>query len=270
MKSKEHILRLSREGVFPLSDGKNSTATGLNISGTIQGEGKLAGVPSLFLRLFGCNLDCVWELPSGVLCPCDTPSAIKPGMPVTTIEVNPLADTIAMAMPHLRHLVLTGGEPFLQAKAVTEMIHHLRKQKKELHVTIETNGTIYHEALVNAADLLSISPKLSSSIQDVRKDNTTRIDYTTLQQFLNIRNTHTKKDLQLKFVISHPDDEKEIKTILKNLHHYTKEDIFLMPLGSSGNELNETTCIALDMAVRNGWRFASRLHIDLFGNKEGV
>lgn len=266
MKSKEHILRLAREGVFPLYEEGKKTSTGLNIPGTIQGEGKLAGMPSLFLRLFGCNLNCVWQLPSGELCPCDTPSAIKAGMPIEKIPVSQVANTILHGMENLTHLVITGGEPFLQADAVTKLIQHLRKHKKELHVTIETNGTIYHEALAKETDLFSISPKLSTSFAGQETGNA--INIKSLQSFLD--NKTEEKNLQLKFVISTEKDENEIKEALKKLKGISNNDILLMPLGSDGNSLEETTTLVMEMAIRNNWRFAPRLHIALFGNKEGV
>jgi 7-carboxy-7-deazaguanine synthase len=265
LNSESSIIRLAREGLFP-ADG---ATTGLSVGGTIQGEGKLMGTPSMFLRLYGCNLNCVWKLPSGELCPCDTPSAIKPGMPVTTIPVDDLAPKIIRAMPHLRHLVITGGEPFLQAEALTLLIKNLRKQKSNLHITIETNGTIFHHALAEETDLLSISPKLSSAFHG-ENSSVKAPDKEVLQKFLSLRKHSENTDVQLKFVVAEPSDEEEIRKTVGTLKHFSADDIFLMPLGSNETELQQTTTTVLEMAVRNSWRFAPRLHIALFGNKEGV
>jgi 7-carboxy-7-deazaguanine synthase len=265
LNSESSIIRLAREGLFP-ADG---ATTGLSVGGTIQGEGKLIGTPSMFLRLYGCNLNCVWKLPSGQLCPCDTPSAIKPGMPVTKVLVKDLAPKIIRTMPHLRHLVITGGEPFLQADAISLLIKNLRKHKSNLHITIETNGTLFHHALAEDADLLSISPKLSSAYHGADSSVKT-IEPEILQKFLSLRKHSEHPDIQLKFVVAEPADEEEIKKTVGSLKHISDDDIFLMPLGSNDTELQQTTATVLDIAIRNGWRFAPRLHIALFGNKEGV
>ncbi len=72
---------LAPEAVFPITKDENGTlltnqpATGFSNSGTIQGEGKMAGVPVLFVRTAGCNLRCMWGLPNGEVSLCDTPLA---------------------------------------------------------------------------------------------------------------------------------------------------------------------------------------------------
>jgi hypothetical protein len=112
---------------------------------SIQGEGKLAGVPSFFIRVSGCNLRCVW---------CDTPYASwKPEGGVRGVEA--LAQEAAAA--GTRHIVLTGGEPMLFPQIVP-LSRALREHG--LHVTIETAGTVAQPV---ACDLMSISPKLANS-----------------------------------------------------------------------------------------------------------
>ena len=54
------------------------------------------------------------------------------------------------------------------------------------------------------------------------------------------------------------------------LKHNRPDDILLMPMGVSPRELDETTPLALEHCIREGWRFCDRLHIALFGNREGV
>lgn len=273
MNDDRNMLRLAREEVFPIvKPGEVSSSTGLSFSGTIQGEGKLAGTPSLFLRLYGCNLNCQWVLPNGQRCPCDTPSAIKPGMPVSLQSVETVAKKVLDNMTHLRHLVVSGGEPMLQAQSLTALFHILKMARPDIHITVETNGTIFHQNIAQLIDLFSISPKLcSSEPEGGYPDAVQRVNIQVLQSFLDIRKENPKKDIQLKFVFSKPEDELEIKKdILDKLNYWTKDDVLLMPLGSNEQELKISTNIALNVALKNGWRYAPRLHIDLFGSGEGV
>ncbi len=124
---------------------------------SIQGEGELSGVPSIFVRTSGCNLRCNW---------CDTPYASwQPEG--ETASVDQIVKQVA-AYP-ARHVVLTGGEPMLQKE-----IHALAAALKErgYHLTIETAGTILPDGI--ACDLASLSPKLRHSAPDARLSDTWR------------------------------------------------------------------------------------------------
>src|SRR4051812_43256401 len=113
---------------------------------SVQGEGELTGVPSVFVRTSGCNLRCRW---------CDTmyaswePEGDLLSIPqiVAEVERHPAA-----------HVVLTGGEPMV-AKDLPELARALRQSG--WHITIETAGTVLPAGI--ACDLASISPKLSHS-----------------------------------------------------------------------------------------------------------
>src|ERR1700677_772136 len=107
---------------------------------SIQGEGMLAGVPSVFLRTSGCNLRCTW---------CDTPyTSWKP-------EGDDLSLDKILADVHRHgsnHVVVTGGETMIQQDIV-----QLTQRLKDLglHIPIETAGTVYQPV---TCDLMSISP----------------------------------------------------------------------------------------------------------------
>src|SRR6266566_4395256 len=107
---------------------------------SIQGEGKLAGLPSFFVRASGCNLRCTW---------CDTPYASwePEGEEMTVPEM-----TARVAEVGARHVVLTGGEPMLMAEIV-ELCDALKARGH--HITIETAATVYKELKL---DLASLSP----------------------------------------------------------------------------------------------------------------
>lgn len=113
---------------------------------TIQGEGMLQGVPSVFIRLYGCNLRCRW---------CDTIYTDEYHK-YDVMELEVLITKIDKF--NCSHVVITGGEPFL-SPGIVELTDKLRE--KDYHITIETNGTIYKEI---SCDLLSISPKLNNSV----------------------------------------------------------------------------------------------------------
>lgn len=222
---------------------------------SIQGEGKLAGVPSFFIRVSGCNLRCVW---------CDTPYASwKPeGEPV------PVAHLLDRARAtNARHAVVTGGEPML-FRAVETLCAALRNHG--LHVTIETAGTVLRDA---PCDLLSLSPKLSNSTppdDDPRgpgwrqRHDSRRLHLPTLQALID---RHPAR--QLKFVVSQPEQLAEIDDLLARLTGWTHDDILLMPEGVTPQALAARHWIT-SACLHRGWRYAPRLHIELFGNTRGT
>ena len=282
-------ITLASEGVFPIVKDKygkllqEMPATGIAVAGTIQGEGKLAGVPSLFIRLSSCNLRCIWELPDGTYSKCDTPYASFDSNNINQLTVDDILSIVKYNIGPIKHVVITGGEPLLQKKALIELASRL-KFDLQLHVSIETNGTIFNEQVAQNIDLFSISPKLANSTPNSEKlaalglspsgplkfHGERRLNIKALQSYINICDT-TNKEFQLKFVVGQPSDEQEIITkYLNKLTNWKASDIMLMPLGANQDELRKTTPMVLEMAIRNGWRYTPRIHIDLFGSKMGV
>ncbi|MDK3157634.1 7-carboxy-7-deazaguanine synthase QueE [Kamptonema cortianum] len=172
------------------------------IFSSIQGEGSLVGVPSVFVRVSGCNLRCVW---------CDTPYASwNPEGPV--MDVNEVVDAVLAA--DLSHVVITGGEPML-FDSTCELAQLLRDAGQ--HITIETAGTRFLDL---PCDLLSISPKLANSAppEDTpggwhQRHEQSRLDYDVLGKLLK------SYDYQLKFVVTgeNPDEVEEIRDLLRRL-----------------------------------------------------
>jgi 7-carboxy-7-deazaguanine synthase len=227
---------------------------------SIQGEGKLTGVPSFFIRASGCNLRCTW---------CDTPYASwnPEGSPRA---IDSLVEEARAS--GAKHAVLTGGEPMIFPQIVP-LAAALRAAG--LHVTIETAGTVHRPV---ACDLMSISPKLSSSTpaENDPRDPTgawrtrheeRRLNLPALQSLID---SHT--DRQLKFVVTEqamPADLAEIDSLLTQLTGWCDSDILLMPEGVTPPTPAFRRHLAHECVKRN-WRYCPRLHIDLFGNTRGT
>lgn len=281
---------LAPEAVFPITKDENGNiltdkpATGFPVPGTLQGEGKMAGVPVLFLRTAGCNLRCMWSLPNGDVSLCDTPFASFDTRGEKRMEIERVKNIILNNIGMMNHMVISGGEPFIQSDALTQLIAQL-KNNKQIHFAVETNGSIYHEELVNNIDFFSISPKLKNSVPTKEKLDKTKIvlpfepgqaektrrNLSAIQSIIDHCNSHQDKDFQLKFVVQHHDELLEIEeSFLSHLHGWKPDDVVLMPLGSTPEELEQTRMVALEAAIERGWRFSPRLQITYFGGQPGV
>jgi 7-carboxy-7-deazaguanine synthase len=206
---------------------------------SLQGEGELTGVPSVFVRTSGCNLRCNW---------CDTPYASwKPEG--TTMSVGEIV--AAVRVHPARHVVLTGGEPM-----IAKEIHLLASELKALgyHITIETAATIAPEGI--ACDLASMSPKLANSAPDERLSAAWREKHEALRW---------QPD-----VVSES-DVAEIESMLAELgREIPHVKVLLMPEGTSLEKLRERSAWLGELCKARGFRYAHRLHVELYGNKRGT
>jgi 7-carboxy-7-deazaguanine synthase len=222
---------------------------------SLQGEGRLAGVPSVFVRTSGCNLRCNW---------CDTPYASwqPEGKQMTAGEI------IAEVRRHpARHVVLTGGEPMI-APGIHELAAKLRQ--RNYHITIETAATIAPGGI--ACDLASLSPKLKNSAPDARLDEAWREKHETLRwQPDAVRAWLEGYDYQLKYVVTRPEDVAEIETLLGQLGREIPRDrVLLMPEGTTVEALRARAGWLAGLCRARGYRYAPRLHIELYGNRRGT
>ena len=221
---------------------------------SIQGEGKLVGMPSVFVRASGCNLRCTW---------CDTPYASwEPegeDVPVDEIVRRVLACTA-------RHVVLTGGEPMIMPEIVS-LCRALKAEGK--HVTMETAATVYQRVDI---DLASLSPKLSNSTP-VNRDGgrfaaaheRQRINLDVIQRFID-----AAPDFQLKFVISDEADVSEMDLLLRKLRRWQPSDVLLMPEGTDVETLERRAEWLSEVCKKSGYRYCPRLHVSLYGNRRGT
>jgi 7-carboxy-7-deazaguanine synthase len=221
---------------------------------SIQGEGKLVGVPSVFVRASGCNLRCTW---------CDTPYASwEPEGEELAVE-RIMEQVLGY---RCRHVVLTGGEPMIMPDVV-ELCAAMKAEG--LHVTVETAATVYKPVGI---DLASLSPKLSNSTPHERDGGRfaaaherQRINLDVIQRFID-----TAPDVQLKFVVASEADVGEAKALLTRLHGWAPSDVLLMPEGIMPTDLEGRAEWLTDVCKREGFRYCPRLHIALFGNIRGT
>jgi 7-carboxy-7-deazaguanine synthase len=218
---------------------------------SLQGEGTLVGVPSVFVRTSGCNLRCIW---------CDTPyTSWSPEG-----EEMPL-ERIAEAVQEFgaRHVVLTGGEPMI-APQVVNLTNRLRQA--DLHITIETAGTVYAPV---ACDLMSISPKLANSTPREREGGRWAAQHERLRYQPEIlKRLITEYSYQLKFVVMSPEDLAEIEKICTNIGA-ERERVVLMPEGTTPDLLRERGHWLAEICKQRGYRYSPRLHVDLWGDRRG-
>jgi len=216
---------------------------------SVQGEGSLVGVPSVFVRTSGCNLRCVW---------CDTPyTSWQPeGDELSLDEILAQVD----AYKEARHVVVTGGEPMI-APQIVKLTERL--QSRGLHITVETAGTVYKPV---RCDLMSISPKLAHSTPPGEWSETherLRIQPETLRRLMD------EFDYQLKFVVAADEDMIEIAALIEQLRA-DRSKVILMAEGIDPGVLRERGVWLAEICKQEGFRFSPRLHVDLYGNTRGT
>ena len=222
---------------------------------SLQGEGELTGVPSVFVRTSGCNLRCNW---------CDTPYASwHPEGTMMSVE-----EILAEVQKHpAKHVVLTGGEPMI-APGIRELAFQL--QDGGYHITIETAGTIAPRGI--ACDLASVSPKLAHSAPDSRLDDAWRKKHEELRWQPDIvAEWIAAGHFQLKFVVGSEADIAEIETMLREtLCAVPPSKVLLMPEGTTIERLRERAAWLSEVCKAKGFRYAHRLHVELYGNQRGT
>jgi 7-carboxy-7-deazaguanine synthase len=299
-------IKLVKNGIFPVTrkgDGKPAERvpdTGYSFPGTLQGEGKLVGIPVLFIRTSGCNLRCTWTTTTGKVSICDTPYASHNPVEVDIMDTSEVVAVVRANLGHIRHVVISGGEPTIQPLPLVELAKNLKKELN-VHLTLETNGVLFIPELAAHIDLFSISPKLKSADPDAKKNRLLdhpvgqnhirdhrkfRRNTDTLQKYINAcmhkdsyygdepgsaSRRKSNRDFQLKFVIARESDLAEIRQdFLDHLSFVEPEDVILMPVGGTPELLQESMEMTARLAIQHGFRYTPRLQIDLFGDRAGT
>ncbi|MBE5074897.1 7-carboxy-7-deazaguanine synthase QueE [Erythrobacteraceae bacterium E2-1 Yellow Sea] len=230
------------------------------IFASLQGEGPSAGMPVAFLRLSRCNLACTW---------CDTAYTWhftgdnRPHRGGETydrkanqleLDVAPVAARIA-ALGQKR-LVITGGEPLLQAGKLAELLELL----PDISVEIETNGTVAApQRLDIRIDQYNVSPKLTHSGNPA--------DLALIPERLDAYATDSRAFF--KFVIAEPADVEEVLA-LHARYRFRPGHVFLMAEGTDSATLRAREKWLSELCLQHGFRMSDRLHIHLYGDTRGT
>jgi 7-carboxy-7-deazaguanine synthase len=218
---------------------------------SLQGEGFLAGIPSVFVRLAGCPLRCRW---------CDT-KYVWDGKAGNDYSVEKILQTVQQIQS--RFVVITGGEPMINS-ALPELVQRLKASDR--HITIETSGIAYIPDM--PCDLMSISPKLSNStptdpeLAAIHEDS--RLDMAVLRELID------NYKYQLKFVVDSQDDLSEIQQTVKEIGNIDFEKVMLMPQAATRDELLAKSPMVAEMCKHTGFVFCQRLQVLLWDNKRGT
>ena len=217
---------------------------------SLQGEGKLAGAASIFIRLAGCPLRCKW---------CDTKYAWD-----TNAGNEMSADQIIQKISQhpTNYVVVTGGEPMVS----TDLPVLLRALKQAgYHVTVETAGIEFVSDL--PVELMSISPKLGNSTPDNPETAAIHEQKRFRPEVLN--RLMAAYDYQLKFVVDTPNDLNEIAECLAKLENVNPYKIYLMPQAVTETDYIEKSRWLADYCLQTGFALSPRLQILLWPGQKG-
>ena len=206
---------------------------------SIQGEGPLSGFPALFIRVYGCPLKCKG---------CDTVYSHTNGK-YKELSVSELVSIIESS--NQEHVIFTGGEPLLYSKEILKIVDKLWPDK---YFSMETSGVIMNEDIPLNIDQITVSPKKNyKRVMDV---------IFWWSSFSNVDFKFVVGDLDWCWSLS------EIDEIVRK-YHIDRRNVWLMPQGTTHNELNNFAKQVWEFCVKKGFRYSDRLHIRVWGNTPG-
>lgn len=235
-------------------DGEDKLAIAELFCDTLQGEGVTVGIPSTFMRLQGCTLQCVW---------CDTLDVWPYGNEYSFDEIFELFEQYNLIDKFLskeQHLILTGGSPLKQQDSLIKFIESfIARYGIKPYIEVENEAVLFPKLEFSQyVDQWNNSPKLSNSGMKPRVR--TKPDIIRYMSSLN--------NSWFKFVVQNEEDWKEIEN--DYLSHIRKSQIVLMPEGQTRDELALTRPIVAEIALKYGVRFTDRLHVTIWNKKTGV
>lgn len=236
---------------------------------SLQGEGFSLGIPSVFVRLSGCNLQCRW---------CDTEYTwnwtgtpyvhqkdsgerqAKHERSAVQVRLKPaeLADLVRSY--RCDNIVFTGGEPLLQQAGLAEVARLLRADGQHYEFEVETNGTLIPMPLLDSQiDRYNVSPKLANS--GLARGQ--RIRSEALAWF------SASPKATFKFVVGEPGDADEIEAFSAEFEVVPRR-IFVMPEARDPETLAARREFVFQLCMRKRWRYTDRIHVAIFGERRGV
>jgi organic radical activating enzyme len=229
---------------------------------SVQGEGPKIGMLSVFVRLSECNLFCRW---------CDTAYTwrwnsrheheddkiySRPEWQIK-MPVQELVETISSR--GIARIIFTGGEPLLQHRTLLHVMRDLRARPENIEFEFETNGTIAPpQEFLDLCSLIVVSPKLSNS----GMEPSVRI-VPALATLLKA------PQAVLKFVVESDQDFEEIRA-LQTQFGIAAQRIWIMPCGRTAEATAQTGQAIIDKVIESGYNYSPRLHLALFGEKQGT
>lgn len=274
---------------------------------SVQGEGRYMGVPSVFLRTFGCNFKCQgFGMPRGELSleadelgqvahmfnkyeelplvetGCDSYASWHPDFKDLSpmMESNGIVHRIMEILPHRRwedeHLVITGGEPLLGwQRAYPDLLSHASMNRLK-EITFETNGTQkltpeFKEYLI----LNWLMPRenfereITFSVSAKLPCSGERWEDAICPEVVCEYEQVGKT--YLKFVIATEEDLKDAERAVEEFRAagFTGH-IYIMPVGGVERVYTLNNRAVAEMAMRKGWRYSDRLQVPLFKNEWGT
>jgi organic radical activating enzyme len=271
---------------------------------SIQGEGRYMGVPSVFLRTFGCNFKCAgFGMPKGELSKeveaiaarvgefksyeelplvstgCDSYASWDPRFKDLSpmLESDAIVERIMEILPYGswadEHLVITGGEPLLGWQRAYEdlLIHPNMRNLKE--ITFETNGTQrltgdLHNFLqhwVNQDPQREVTFSVSAKLSCSGEERHEAILPEVVCEYEEIGYTY------LKFVIATEEDAEEaLETVDIYRENGFRGPIYLMPVGGVESVYTLNNRRVAELAMKHGFRYSDRLQVPLFKNEWGT
>lgn len=219
---------------------------------TVQGE-NFSGVPSTFLRLTGCTLDCIW---------CDTLEVWRYGKEYSFDDLIQLLldSNLSYKLQQGQHLIITGGSPLKQERRVIGFINRfIERLGFKPYIELENEAVrMPSKELEALVDCWNNSPKLANSQMKERARYKSEI----ISHMSGLNNSW------FKFVVSSEQDWEEIKR--DYLPHIKREQLVLMPEGQDREQLQAHYDIVVDIAVRENVRMCDRLHVTIWNKKTGV
>ena len=272
---------------------------------SIQGEGRYMGVPSVFLRVFGCNFKCQgFGMPRGelsneanlidpalykeykslplVTTGCDSYASWDPRFrdlsPV--LSTDSIADAIMDMLPHKtwqdEHLVITGGEPLLGWQRAYPDLLDNDKMAGLKEITFETNGT---QALSEEFKQYLHTWRYHSD-QDFAREITFSVS-AKLPCSGEAWDEAICPDIvceyedygtaYLKFVITNNEDLIDAERAVEQYRTAGfRGHVYVMPVGGVESVYSLNNRNVADIAMRKGWRYSDRLQVPLFKNEWGT
>ena len=221
----------------------------------VQGEGELIGRKMILMRVFGCPIQCPQ---------CDSYHTWdKTRLTEYQKEYTPkqLAKELFSEMQKysIDTVLITGGEPQMYREQLAVMIDELKKMSKydPVYFDIETTGSVSwpDEIRTNEYVHFDLSPKIGS-LEAKAKIKDWKL-FENLPEWYN-----------LKVVTSEATWETDKESILQFVEKYDIPDhkIYLMPLGTTREEMIKESAFVVDKAFEMNWQFSPRLHIFIFSN----